>query len=169
MTAIRRHKLLNEMISYIAEVIDQDEELYNILHGTFAMTNAEIRECGINFLDDYFQADSDKDRLMQKIEHCYQRCRRKWSQMTPEQILDEIDEIHAVSVVYRIITRSGVSEDDTRWLVRFRNPLAVVSDAWQYANDLDSVICESRIDGLITDIRDRGDAEEDYAMDDDGA
>ena len=104
MTAIRRHKLLNEMISYIAEVIDQDEELYNILHGTFGMTNAEIRECGINFLDDYFQADSDKDRLMQKIEHCYQRCRRKWSQMTPEQILDEIDEIHAVSVVYRVIT-----------------------------------------------------------------
>ena len=152
MTAIRRQKLLDEMIGYLIEVIDQDEEVYNVLHGTIGMSNAEIRECGLDFLDSYFQTENDRDRLMQKIEHCYQRCRRKWSQMTPEQILDEIDEIHAASVVYR-----------------FRNPLAVVSDAWQYANDLDSVICESRIDGLITDIRDRGDAEEDYAMDDDGA
>lgn len=167
MTAIRRHKLLDEMIGYLIEVIDQDEEVYNVLHGTIGMSNAEIRECGLDFLDGYFQTESDRDRLMQKIEHCYQRCRRKWSQMTPEQILDEIDEIHAASVVYRVLTRRGVSEDDASWLVRFRNPLAVVSDAWQYANDLDSVICESRIDGLITDIRDRGDAEEDYAMDDD--
>ena len=90
MTAIRRHKLLNEMIGYIAEVIDQDEELYNILHGTFGMTNAEIRECGINFLDDYFQADNDKDRLMQKIEHSYRTFQVKWSKMTPEQIINGV-------------------------------------------------------------------------------
>ena len=169
MTAIRRHKLLDEMIGYLIEVIDQDEEVYNVLHGTIGMSNAEIRECGLDFLDGYFQTECDRDRLMQKIEHCYQRRKRKWSQMTPEQILDEIDEIHAASVVYRIITRCGVSEDDANWLVRFRNPLAVVSDAWQYANDLDSVICESRIDGLITELRDRGDAEEDYTMDDDAS
>jgi hypothetical protein len=169
MTAIRRQKLLDEMLGYLAELIDQDEELYNVLHGTIGMTNAEIRECGLDFLDGYFQTESDRDRLMQKIEHCYQRCRRKWSQMTPEQILDEIDEIHAASVVYRIITRCGVSEDDASWLVRFRNPLAVVSDAWQLSNDIDSVICESRMDGLIAELHDRGDAEQDYAMDDDGA
>lgn len=167
MTAVRRHKLLNEMISYLVEAIDQDEEIYNVLHGTIGMTNAEIRECGIDFLDSYFQTESDQDRLMQKIEHCYQRCRRKWSQMTPEQILEEIDEIHAATVVYRIITRRGVTEDDASWLVRFRNPLVVVSDMWQYANDLDSIICEERLDYLITELRDRGNAEEDYVMEDD--
>ena len=169
MTAIRRHKLLNEMIGYIAEVIDQDEELYNILHGTFGMTNAEIRECGIGYLDDYFQAETDQDRIMQKVEHCYQRCRRKWSKMTPEQILDEIDEIHAVNTVYRILTRQGVTGDGAGWLVRFRNPLIVISDAWQLSNDIDSCICEERLDALITELRDRGNVEEDYVMEDDGA
>ena len=169
MTAIRRHKLLNEMIGYIAEVIDQDEELYNILHGTFGMTNAEIRECGIDYLDDYFQAETDQDRIMQKVEHCYQRCRRKWSKMTPEQILDEIDEIHAVNTVYRILTRQGVTGDGAGWLVRFRNPLIVISDAWQLSNDIDSCICEERLDALITELRDRGNVEEDYVMEDDGA
>ena len=167
MTAIRRQKLLDEMIGYLIEVIDQDEEVYNVLHGTIGMSNAEIRECGLDFLDSYFQTESDRDRLMQKIEHCYQRRRRKWSQMAPEQILAKIDEIHAATVVYRVLTRRGVSEDDASWLVRFRNPLAVVSDAWEYANDLDSIICEERLDVLITELRDRGDAEEDYAMDDD--
>lgn len=168
MTAIRRHKLLNEMISYIAEVIDQDEELYNILHGTFGMTNAEIRECGIDFLDDYFQADSDKDRLMQKIEHSYRAFQVKWSKMTPEQIINTIDEVYAVTVVYRVLTRRGVSEDDASWLARFRNPLIVISDAWQLFNDIDSCICEERMDVLIKDLRDRGNAEEDYVMEDDG-
>ena len=167
MTAIRRQKLLDVLLGYLVEVIDQDEEIYDVLHGTIGMTNAEIRECGLDFLDAYFQTESDQDRLMQKIEHCYQQRRRKWSQMAPEQILARVDEIHAATVVYRVLTRRGVTEDDASWLVRFRNPLAVVSDAWQYANDMDSIICESRMDGLITDIRDRGDAEEDYAMDDD--
>ena len=87
MTAIRRHKLLNEMIGYIAEVIDQDEELYNILHGTIGMTHEEIRECGIDYLDDYFQAETDQERLMQKIEHSYRTFQVKWSKMTPEQII----------------------------------------------------------------------------------
>ena len=166
MTAIRRQKLLDEMLGYLAELIDQDEELYNVLHGTIGMTNAEIRECGLDYLDPYFQTESDRDRLMQKIEHGYQRCKRKWSQMTPEQILDEIDEIHAATAVYRILTRRGVSEDDASWLVRFRNPLIVVSDEWQQANDIDCFICEERLDVLITDLRDRGDAESNYVMDD---
>ena len=115
---------------------------------------------GINFASARKKFSEDQKKLRKEYEA---------AGMTPEQILDEIDEIHAVSVVYRVITRSGVSEDDTRWLVRFRNPLAVVSDAWQYANDMDSIICEERLDYLITELRDRGDAEEDYAMDDDGA
>ena len=80
-----------------------------------------------------------------------------------------IDEVYAVTAVYRIITRSGVSEDDARWLVRFRNPLIVISDAWQLSNDIDSCICEERLDTLITELRDRGNAEEDYVMEDDGA
>ena len=167
MTAIRRQQIMSAMFNYLAERIDQDEEIYNVLHGVIGMTHEEIRDCGLFYLVSFFQPETDQDRLMQKIEHCYQRCRRKWSQMTPEQILEEIDEIHAATVVFRVLTRRGVNEDDASWLVRFRNPLAVVSDAWQYANDLDSIICESRVDGLITDIRDRGDAEEDYAMDDD--
>ena len=168
MTAIRRHKLLNETIGYLVEMIDQDEEIYNVLHGSIGMTNAEIRECGIDYLDDYFQTESDRDRLMQKIEHSYRAFQVKWSKMTPEQIINTIDEVYAVTVVYRVLTGRGVSEDDASWLARFRNPLAVVSDAWQYANDIDSCICEERMDVLIKDLRDRGNAEEDYVMEDDG-
>ncbi len=166
MTAIRRQKLLDEMLGYLAELIDQDEELYNVLHGTIGMTNAEIRECGLDYLDPYFQTESDSDRLMQKIESRYQALRRMWSKMTPEQILNNIDEVYAATAVYRILTRRGVSEDDASWLVRFRNPLIVVSDEWQQANDIDCFICEERLDVLITDLRDRGDAESNYVMDD---
>ena len=169
MTAIRRQQIMNALFSYLAELIHQDKEIYNVLHGTIGMTHEEITDCGLFYLVGCFQPENDQDRLMQKIEYCYERCKRKWSKMTPEQILEEIDEIYAATVVYRVLTRRGVSEDDASWLVRFRNPLAVVSDAWQYINDLDSIICESRMDGLITDIRDRGDAEEDYAMDDDAS
>ena len=167
MTTVRRQQIMSAMFNYLAELIDQDEEIYNVLHGVIGMTHEEIRDCGLFYLVGYFQPETDKDRLMQKIEHGYQRCRRKWSQMTPEQILEEIDEIHAVTVVYRVLTRHGVSEDDASWLVRFRTPLAVVSDAWQYANDMDCIICEERLDVLITELRDRGSAEVDYTMDND--
>ena len=169
MTAIRRQQIMRAMFNYLAELIDQDEEIYNVLHGVIGMTHEEIRDCGLFYLIGYFQPETDQDRLMQKIEHRYQERKRKWSKMTPEQILDEIDEIYAVNAVYRIITRSGVPEDDAGWLIRFRNPLIVISDAWQLSNDIDSCICEERLDALITELRDRGNAEEDYVMEDDGA
>jgi hypothetical protein len=166
MTAVRRQQIMSAMLDYMTELIDQDEEIYNVLHGAIGMTHEEIHECGIDYLDDYFQAESDSDRLMQKIESRYQALRSMWSKMTPEQILNNIDEVFAATAVYRILTRRGVSEDDASWLVRFRNPLIVVSDEWQQANDIDCFICEERLDVLITDLRDRGDAESNYVMDD---
>ena len=167
MTAIRRQQIMSAMFNYLAELIDQDEEIYNVLHGVIGMTHEEIQDCGLFYLVGYFQPETDQDRLMQKIEHRYQDCKRKWSKMTPEQLLDEIDEIYAVNAVYRIITRNGISEDAASWLVRFRDPLAVVSDAWAYANDLSSLICEERLDVLIEELQDRGDAELDYVLEDD--
>ena len=71
MKAERRRRLLDETVGYLVEAIHDDEELFHVLHETLGMTQKEIRECGIDCLDAFFQTDPDYDRLMEKVERCY--------------------------------------------------------------------------------------------------
>lgn len=169
MTSKRKSQLIHNMVGYLIKHINDEALLFDVLYGSFGMSGEEIHEVGIHFLDGYLEPDNSIDRLTEKIEKCYKAYMQKWALCFPDQIIDKIDEIHAVSVAYRILTRRGVSEDNADWLVRFSDPLAVVSDAWMLANDIDDFICEARLEKVIDGLRDRGDAEVEYALDEDEA
>ena len=167
MKAERRRRLLDETVGYLVAAIHGDEELFSILHGTLGMTQEEIRECGIDYLDGFFQTDPDYDRLMEKVERCYKDFRWMWNTTKhPDEIFDAAEKICAVTVCYRLLKSKALSDESVRWLARFRNPLAVVSDAWSLAFDIDRFLAEDRLGMLVEDVRARGNAEEDYELDD---
>lgn len=169
MTEERKQQIMGSIFNYLAELIHQDEELYNVLHGAIGMTQEEIRDCGLFYLIGCFRPETAHDRLIHKIERGYRAYMQKWALCFPDQIIDAIDEIHAVSVAYRILSRRGVSKDNADWLVRFSDPLMVVSDAWMVANDIDDWICEDRMEKIVDEMRDRGVDETEYALDEDEA
>ena len=105
-----------------------------------------------------------QDRLREKIERCYNEYEAKWLSMTPEQLVYICEEVYAVTLTYKVITREGVPHETVDWLQRFKDPLQVISDAWRYANDMDTVICEAQFDSLIDDLYDKRDAENEYSM-----
>ena len=171
MKAERRRRLLDETVGYLVEAIHDDEELFHVLHETLGMTQKEIRECGIDCLDAFFQTDPDYDRLMEKVERCYKDFKWMWNtQKYQDEVYEAAGKISAVTVCYRLLKSKALSKESVRWLARFRNPLAVVSDAWELAFDFDRLLAEDRLGMLVEDVRARGNAEEDYELDDeDGA
>ncbi len=168
MKSERRHRLLDATVGYLIEEIQGDEELFNVLHGTLGMTKEEIRECGIDYLDGFFQTDPDYDRLMEKVERCYKDFKWMWNTAKyQDEVFDAAEKIYAVTVCYRLLKSKALSDESICWLARFRNPLAVVSGAWSLVFDFDRFLAEDRLGMLVEDIRAHGNAEEDYELDDD--
>ena len=107
-----------------------------------------------------------QNRLMEKIEQCYRKYESKWRKMTPGQLIQFCEEVYAVSLTYEVLTLEGVPHDAVEWLLRFKDPLQVISDAWRDANDMDTVIREAQFDSLINDLNDKRAAEFEYEMED---
>lgn len=51
-----------------------------------------------------------------------------------------------------------------RYLLRFYDPLEVVSDEWLSRNGIDSLIVDDEMSHLLWSLQDRGDAEQCYDM-----
>ena len=57
------------------------------------------------------------------------------------------------------------SEEDMEYLLRFKNPLQVVSDYWLAGIDFKNMTIGNDFEKIIFDLRDTGDAEGDYELD----
>lgn len=67
MTDERKDELFNEAIYWITEHAIDNEELYRALSSTMGMTDEEIQECGIDYLNEYFTDNPEKTLLFSKV------------------------------------------------------------------------------------------------------
>ena len=113
------------------------------------------------------QAESNaKTRLQQKVAHNYASFREQWLKLSPAELIDRCEELEAVTRMARTLP-DALSEDDAEYLLRFKNPLEVVSDAWVSRNGIDALIVDDEMGHLLWSLRDHGNAEDDYEMEDD--
>ena len=103
-------------------------------------------------------------RLKVRLENNYIFYRENWLQMTPEWLIDHCEELEAVTRMAKELP-SAVTDEDAKYLLRFRNPLEVVSDEWISRNGIDSLIVDAEMSHLLWSLRDRGCAEEAYELD----
>lgn len=54
MTDKRKGELLNACIGWICEVASNNEDLYSSLHNVIGLSDSEIEEVGIDYLNEYF-------------------------------------------------------------------------------------------------------------------
>ena len=101
-------------------------------------------------------------RFEQKIRECFEQYEKGWLQKSPEALVEEAAEIASVQRMARELP-SSATEEDMAYLLRFKNPLEVVSDRWRSETDM-GLQSDSGLDHVLWELRDRQDAEYDYEM-----
>lgn len=109
---------------------------------------------------------SARTKLKQKVADNYASFREEWLKLSPAELIDRCEELEAVTRMAETLP-SAVSEEDAEYLLRFKNPLDVVSDAWISRNGIDTLIVDDEMSHLLWSLRDRGDAEDYYETEDD--
>ena len=162
MTQERRDQLYNEMLEWICEHIRDSHDLYITLHEHFGMSREELHDHCIENLDEFFLREDPIARLKQKLNDCFAQYKADWLQKRPDVLIESAEEIAAVQRMMQELP-DAVTEEDAEYLLRFKNPLEVVSDSWQSMNGSGTVI-DDDLRQILWELSDRRDAEYDYEL-----
>jgi len=163
MTQERKDQLYNEMFGWICEQIHNEDDLFTTLHDHFGMSKEELREHGVRNLDQYFlQEDDVRARFEQKLRDCFEQYKAEWLQKPVAALIEDAEEIASVQRMFKELPEA-VTDEDAAYLLRFKNPLEVVSDYWTSMNGSGTVV-DDDMSHILWELRDRQDAEADYEM-----
>ena len=102
------------------------------------------------------------ERLKRKIKDCLENAQREWLTLRPSELIERAEEIASVQWMAKELPFS-VSEEDAAYLLRFKDPLRVVSDSWIAENGSDTVIDEE-LRHVLWSITDQQDMESVYEL-----
>ena len=159
MTEERKNELLTSALKLIGTHMDEDENFVRALSEQLGMTAEEMRECGIEAAD---APERDISALFEeKISAAFEEYQTSWNSMSREELIKNAEEIAVVQRMAKELPES-VSENDKEYLLRFKNPLEVVSDAWMTENELGAA--SGALDHVLWEITDKQSAEVVYEM-----
>ena len=167
MTRERKDQLFDEMLGWIGETVKSSEDLYDLLHDHFGMSQEELHECCIENLDEFFPFDA-RSRLKAKVLVNYNEFKEKWLKMEPIELIGICAQMESVTRMMKELP-SSVSEEEAEYLLRFKNPLEVVSDEWLSRNGMDSLVVDDEMTDILWNLTDRHEAEDYYEMETDCA
>lgn len=108
------------------------------------------------------QEGSIKDRFDSKIIDCYSEYEKQWMQLGIKELLDNAEEIATVQHMASELP-SYASDKEKEYLLKFKNPLEVVSDFWISQNGYGTLVIDDLQLVLNRIVYDK-DAEVDYEM-----
>ena len=88
--------------------------------------------------------------------------------MEPIELIGICDQMESVTRMMKELPTS-VSEEEAEYLLRFKNPLEVVSDEWLSRNGMDSLVVDDEMTDILWNLTDRHEAEDYYEMETDCA
>ena len=103
-------------------------------------------------------------RLKDRVESNYQDFREQWLKMTPEELIVHCEKLEAVTRMAKELP-GALTEEDAEYLLRFKNPLEIVSDEWTRRNSGCSLYMDDEMKHLLWELRDRGYADDAYELD----
>ena len=113
MTYERKENLFNEMLGWMIETSRGSEELFNLLHKRFGMTQAELHECHVSVLDDYFPQDA-RSMLKAKVMANYNDYKAFWLKMEPIELIGICDEMESITRMMKELP-SAVTEEQAEY------------------------------------------------------
>lgn len=164
MTQERKNQLYDKMFAWICgRLKENDDNLFYVLHNHFGMTKEELHEHCIESLDVFFPENDPKTLLKQRVMANYEEFKERWLRMEPGDLIEQCAQIEGITRMMKTLP-SSVSDEDAQYLLRFKNPLEVVSDEWISRNGMESLIVDDEMSHLLWALQDRGDAEQFYEM-----
>ncbi|MFR0767185.1 MAG: hypothetical protein ACLSHF_09555 [[Eubacterium] siraeum] len=109
------------------------------------------------------ESKAAKFLLRKKVEDNFAELKEKWMQMLPAELIERCEEIEASIRMVETLP-SAVSDEDAEYLLRFKNPLEVISSEWISRNGIDAFVVDDEMSHLLWALRDRSDAEQFYEM-----
>lgn len=164
MTSDRKTYLLSKALSYMFNSDLDDDQLFDVLHNKMNMSKEELNEFSIHSLDYLFKAEEPTQRLRDKVNYCFGKFSEDLQRMSSDELIKNADTIHSVicSANYMF---SAIGEDEARYLLRFKDPLAVVSDSWWNSQHAFDIGKELTMESVINNLMDRQDINGDYELD----
>ena len=160
MTEQRKNEILSSALKLIGTHLDEDENITHALAKHLGMTADEMRECGIETAD--ASKRSVRAEFEQKVNGNLERRRAQWLMLQPGELIERAEEIASFQfMARRSIQRAD--EDEMTYLLRFKDPLEVLTDMWTDRQGMDTGEDEA-VDHILWEIADRRDAEGDYEM-----
>lgn len=164
MTQEHKNEIYEKMFNWICEHTSNSYELFQALHKQIGMTKQELHEHGINSLDSFFSKESAQSILQQKIDANYAEYQERWLKMQPSDLILICGEVEAVTRMAEVLP-AVVSENEAKYLIRFKNPLEVVSDEWLNRNGLETLVIDDEMPYVLSAIIDGEDSESIYEID----
>ena len=130
MTQSQKDAFYDKLFAMIINELKEDEGfLKYVLNNHFGMTKKEVFEAYPNTKNLIVSDISPRSRLKQKVDANFAEYKEQWLRMSPAELIERCEELEAVTRMAKELP-SAVSEEDAEYLLRFRNPLEVVSDEW---------------------------------------
>lgn len=76
----------------------------------------------------YLSEKQLREIFTQKVKACYAEYQTTWLKLQPQELIKRAGDIHTIQQLADDLPES-ISAEDMAYLVRFKNPLEVVSDA----------------------------------------
>lgn len=102
------------------------------------------------------------DILRKKLDRNMAIYQKEWQQKPASELVDMASEIAATKFVYDEMSGGSYPPDYMGYLLRFENPLEVVRDQWISEQTVDF---SEELNHALWTLWDKGDAEQDYALD----
>ena len=164
MTQSQKDAFYDKLFAMIVNELKEDEDfLKYVLDNHFGMTKKEVFEAYPNTKNLIVSDSSPRSLLKQKVNANFADYKEQWPKMSPAELIERCEELEAVTRMAKELP-SAVSEEDAEYLLRFKNPLEVVSDEWISRNGIDSLIVDDEMSHLLWSLQDSGDAEQTYEM-----
>lgn len=159
MTDKRKTEIIERTLSYLINSDASDELLYKILHDHIGMSKEELNSFSVNSLDYLYKGQSPVDRLIDKVNFSFGKFNERLKNMSSDELVERADEIHSVICSANHMF-SAIGDEEAEYLLHFKDPLQVVSDAWyqtKYGFDIDTeltmkIVIENLVDHRGADV-----------------
>ena len=98
-----------------------------------------------------------KEEFHRKIKICYDKQVKEWMQSDPKKLIDNASRIAITKQIAEILA-DVVNNIEMNYLMQFKDPLKIVTDAWLVENE-DSIDFDEQLSWLVWELTDRRDAD----------
>ena len=103
------------------------------------------------------------DKLVDKINHEYEKMRESWWDMTADELIANAERIAATKFIKANI-ESCVADDEAEYLLGFKEPLAAVIETILYSYDPQNIAKREWFSDHLYDLYDKHDLDADFEV-----